>query len=357
MTALTQSHKNMVLFAGTYPKSIKNDLHNVAKDLNLTILPASIGAFKSGERFCELYPGQKETFAQNKADIAGANVHVVLSMNSNPDKFFFDAINIVETIADCDPATIHVVMPFAPFARQDRAFDKRFVSRMAKTFPKHLKTAGADMITTIDVHSDDAERAYINCFGADNVQFLSMLYPFSHKVKTLGNSQDRVVFGAPDGGDKPDDVAQRKARRIAKSLYGSQMDPQKHMFFITKRHKGINTTEVMNLQGDVKDAQAVILDDMADTGGTLVNGARALKNAGAKKVIATFTHPILSGNSLSRLTSPTIEDKENPIDMLITTDSIMGIYAKAKRLTDDQRSRLHILPTAALVSGALRMRM
>ena len=349
----TNDTHNLVLFAGHYPKQIKTDLTAMADELGYSLLPASIGGFKSGERFCELYPAQKDLFAQNKNDIAGAHVHIVMPMQNDPNQFFVDALNTITTIKDYGAENVHVILPFAPYARQDRSFDQRFASLMAKTFPKHLKAAGADQITTFDVHSRAAEQAYEDAFGANNTQFLSAVDILYHGIKSLTKDAHNIAYGAPDGGDKPDDVAQRKARRMTQIDYGTNADPTPNMFFITKRHKGVNTTEVMKLDGDVTGKIAVELDDMVDTGGTLINGAQALKDNGAEMTIAAFTHPILSGKSLQKLTSDTIDGKPNPIDFLIATDSITNIYNKVSHLSPQQKARIQIIPTTPLIKQAL----
>lgn len=352
MTTATTA-KNLVLFASKYPKHVKQELLQAVSDIGFKVLPANIGSFVSGERFCELYPQQQELFAENKAEIAGSTVHVVINMPAKPETLFFDAINTVETLKDCGAETVHVIMPFAPFARQDRAFDKRFVSQAAKLLPKHLKAAGADYVTTFDMHSKAAEKFYTDIFGTQNVNFMSALALIHETVQTLVEPEAIVKYGAPDGGDKPNDVAQIKARNLTQLAMGSDCNLTDHMFFITKRHEGINLTKVMKMEGTVDGADAIEIDDMIDTGGTTRKGALKLKEKGAKRVIAPSTHGIFSGNSLDNLTRDTIDGKANPIDHLITSDSIVTVYRKAKRLTDAQQKKVTIFSTTRLVKKAL----
>jgi ribose-phosphate pyrophosphokinase len=359
----TPPPKNLVLLASKFPKQIKDQLTHITTDLGYTMLPTNIGAFKSAERFCELYPQQQFLFAQNKAEIAGATVHVILGMPQKPDTLFFDAINTAETLKTYGAAHIHMIIPFAPFARQDRAFDKRFVSIAADTFPKHLKTAGVDYITTFDTHSVASENFYKKTFGDDCVNIMSARDLIHTTVNSLTTQHDIIKhdiikhsiikYGGPDGGDKPDDMAQTKARYMTRQTYGENCNIDDHMFFITKQHEGINKTKILSLKGDVKDVTAIIIDDMTDTGGTLVNAANSLKKQGAKRVIAAFTHAIVSGQSLHNLTSDTIDGQKNPIDHLIATDSIITLYAKTKKLTQQQQERITIIPTAPLIKHAL----
>ena len=160
---------------------------------------------------------------------------------------------------------------------------------------------------------------------------------------------EKCVFGAPDGGEKPNDTAQARTRELAATDCH-----QNNMFFITKYHKGMNKTEVIDFKGNVQDCTAIELDDMTDTGGTLVNGAFTLKENGAKRVIAAVTHGIFSGKSLKNLTSDTIGDQENPIDLLLTTDSILGVYGKIRSLNARQKQRIVVIPTLPLIKAALK---
>jgi ribose-phosphate pyrophosphokinase len=338
---------NLVLFAGKYPKSVQRELNQTVSELGYNILPASIGRFRSNEHYCELYPKQQAEFERNKAEITGSHVHIVMNAAADMDKTFVEAINLIETAKEYSAQSVHFVLAFAPYARQDRKFDKRMTSMMGKTFPKHLKCAGADRITTFDVHSQAAENFYADSFGTENVHFISAVDEIQRKVAAIAG-MERCVYGAPDGGDKPQDSAQAKARQIATLAFGPDMSPERDMFFITKRHKDVNTTEVIGFKGNVADCTAIELDDMTDTGGTLINGATVLKQNGAKKVIAAVTHGIFSGNSLQKLTAET-----SAIDLLMASDSILGIHTKRSRLPAAQRDRVVIVPTAPLIRQAL----
>ncbi len=338
---------NLVLFASKYPKPVQRELDRTAIELGYKILPASIGRFRSNEHYCELYPREQAEFERNKAEITGSNVHIVMNAAADMDKTFVEAINLIETAKEYGAQSVHFILAFAPYARQDRKFDKRMTSMMGKTFPKHLKCAGADRITTFDVHSQAAEDFYAVSVGRENVRFISAVGEIRKKVAEVTGT-DRCVYGAPDGGDKPQDSAQAKARHIATLAFGEDMSPERDMFFITKRHRDVNTTEVTGFKGNVADCIAVELDDMTDTGGTLKNGAEVLKQNGAKKVIAAVTHGIFSGDSLQQLTAET-----SAIDLLMASDSIVGIHAKRSRLPAAQRDRVVIVPTAPLIRQAL----
>lgn len=347
-----KTDKNLLLLGSSYPSFIQNDLIDSATQLGMKIIPADIAGFKSDERFCELYPDQREKFLENQQTIEGANVHIVMNMQDDPNKLFVDAINTIETVKEYGAASIHIVLSFAPFARQDRVFDNRMVSVMAKTFPKHLRCAGADRVTTLDVHSKAAEKFFVDYFGEKQTCFLSAVDEIYKTVQTI--THGNVKYGAPDGADKPQDVAQRKARKITRLAYGEVDNLQEHMFGIIKSHTGTNSTEVKEFIGNVHGCDTVMIDDMTDTGGTLINGAFTLKENGARKVIAAITHGIFSENSLEILTVDKINDRDNPIDVLLVTDSILNIHKKVSALPEKQRARVQIVSTTPIIKQALK---
>lgn len=349
------SSKNFILLANQFPKAYASSLKTTAKELGYQFLPANIAAFKSRERYCELKADKRSAFLQNKDDIAGSRVHVVMSLVADSNKFFVDAINTIETLKEYGAESVHVILPFAPYARQDRHFDGRMVSMMAKTFPKHLKSAGADQITTFDVHSKAAENFYTQYFGKGNVHFVSAADEIVKAVRSLVGYDVIIKNGAPDGADKPSDVAQRKALEVCYLLHGENCNPKEHMFGIVKGHTGVNTTEVRKFTGNVQDVVTLEIDDLSDSGGTLKNGATTLKAEASTKVIAGVTHIFCDLKSLQRLTAKIVDGKPNPIDHVIVTDSILGIYNKYNKLSKDQQERLTIVPVAPLVQQALKL--
>lgn len=357
-SAETCPHKrDLVLLTGRYPKTVKQELLNAVAAMDYKILPADIGAFKSGERFCELYPKQSHLFNENKTDIAGANVHIVLHMNNDTNTFFVDAMNAIETVKEYGAQNVHVIMPFAPYARQDRKFDKRFTSLMAKSFPKHLKYAGADRVTTFDVHSKAAEAYYTACFGEKNVHFLSMADTLGQVAQSLCPPGTLYTYGGPDGGNKPNDVAQIKAHRLRDRLHGWTDYPHDHMFLIDKEHVGVSETKVLQLKGDVAGTTAMLLDDMGDTGGTIEKAIDALEDAGVDAVQTMFTHAIASKNCLNRLSAHQPRHGSSAANFIVTSDTILGVHDKMRRLpTQEQRDRVKIVSAVPTIAQALKQR-
>jgi ribose-phosphate pyrophosphokinase len=345
--------QHFVMLAAHFPPALQKDLVELTADLGFGLIPTDTDSFISGERHCELFPHHRPLFAQNKKDIEGAHVHIVMSMEQDPNAFFVDTLNAIETIKDYNPAHIHVILPFVPYARQDRDFENRFVSKMGLNFPKYLKAAGANTITTCDVHSKAAEDAYITHFGEQNVQFLSMVPYLYEAAKELIPEHAQIKVGAPDGADKPHDMAQQRAHDFATLLTCNNTTADDHMFFISKTHEGVNKTRVTGFKGDVTDAYAIEVDDMTDTGGTLVNGAETLKQYGAQKVIAAVTHPIFSGETLRDLTCDAIHGRPNGIDFIVTSDSITSIHRKRDKLSPMRQERVKIVSTVPLIKKAL----
>lgn len=350
---MPQPVKNLILLGSKYPKATKTALLQTASQLGYQFIPSDIAPFKSQERFCELKAARQTQFIHNKDDIAGSRVHLIMSMNTDPNKFTVDILDTIETLKEYGAQTVHVIMPFAPYGRQDRRFEGRMVSIMAKTFAKHLKCAGADQITTFDVHSKAAEGYYTQYFGEKNVRFLSTAPEIVKAIKKANNNNLRQVIGAPDGADKPNDVAQINAREVCKMIHGDDCVLEDNMFGIIKKHTSVNETEVVDFVGDVEGAEASIFDDMTDTASTLKKAAKVLKTNKAARVNAAVGAGFLSGNSTDIITRKEINGEPNPIDHFYVTDSILGTYKKYHRLPEEQKSRMTIVRTAPIIQQAL----
>lgn len=343
-----------VLFGSTYPQAIKQQLTDTAELLGYKVLPADIGAFKSGERFCELYPSMQQQFAENKRDIEGARVQILISMDNDPSEMMVDCINIAETVAEYGGIP-EMIISFAPFARQDRAFDKRMTSIMGKTFPKHLKCAGVTKVTTFDMHSKASEKFYIDAFGEENVHFLSALDEIHRAVREITHDSPQTKYAAPDGFSKQHDVAQTKARRLTRMDFGEDCILAEHMLGLEKVHTGPSTVEVTKASGDANGCDIVLIDDMGDTLGTAEKAALVTKQDGANSTIISFTHAVLSDNSLDIMTRDTVKDYKNPVDTFVFTDSILSAHEKFDRLSDQQKERVRIISMAPLLKHALTL--
>lgn len=347
---MINTDKNLLLFGSNYSKNFKTELSQAFPELE--VIPASIGSFNSGERFCELYPNMQQQFEQNKASIAGAKVHVVMNMEEDANLLMIDAINIAETLKEYGAAYIHLLLSFAPFARQDRQFDKRLVSIMGKTFPKHLYYAGVDEVTTFDMHSKASEQFFIDYFG-EKAHFLSAL----EELYKATNPNANTAYAAPDGFDKPFDIAQGKSRKMTRMNYGEDCVIEEHNIGLKKTHIGPSEVKVTKAAGTAQGKDVTLIDDMGDTLGTIIEAGSVTKEDGALSNTAAFTHAILSGNSLDITTAEIVKNCKNPIDHFVFTDSILSVYRKVDVLSEEQKARVQIVPMLPLFKQALKMAM
>jgi ribose-phosphate pyrophosphokinase len=345
--------KHLLLIGSQYPQNFKTELLHTAEELGMKVIPADIGSFESGERYCELYPGLRDKFAENQKEIAGAIVHIVLSMQDDPNLLMVDAINIAETVTEYGGIP-YMDLTFSPFARQDRRFDNRMVSVMGKTFPKHLHAAGVKHVTTFDMHSKASEKFYTDYFG-ENVLFLSALEEIYKTIKQVVGNDTAVKYAAPDGFDKPNDIAQAKARQLTRMDFGDNCDLSEHMLGLKKIHTGPSTVEVTKAAGDSEGTDVVLIDDMGDTLSTLKKAANVTKEDGARTTTAAFTHALLSGNSLDIMTQETIDEQPNPIDRFIVMDSILSVYDKVSALPEEQQARIRVISMLPLIKQALTL--
>ena len=182
------------------------------------------------------------------------------------------------------------------YARQDRRLRSARVPITAKVVADFLSSVGVDRVLTVDLHAEQIQGFFDvpvdNCFSSEI---------FVEDMRNLNLSDPCVV--SPDMGGVV------RARAIAKLLNNADIA------IIDKRRPKPNVAEVMNLIGDVKDRECIIVDDIIDTGGTLCKAAEALKKRGAKSVIAYGTHPVLSGSAYKNIS-------ESQIDSLVVSDSI-----------------------------------
>jgi ribose-phosphate pyrophosphokinase len=211
-------------------------------------------------------------------------------------------------------------MPYYGYARQDRKVAPR-TPITAKLVADLISTAGVNRVVAMDLHAGQIQ-------GFFNVPF-DHLYAMPVFLEHLRPAfSDRPVFVSPDAGGV------ERTRAYAKRCKAD-------LAIIDKRRDRANVSEVMHIIGDIKDRECVLLDDMIDTAGTLTQGAMALMDAGAKRVTAAATHPVLSGPAVERIVA-------SPIDQVIVTDTI-PLSAEAQ-----QTGRFKVLSVAKLLGEAIK---
>ena len=218
--------------------------------------------------------------------------------------------------------SVTAVVPYLGYARQDRKSRPR-VSLGAKVVLQAIESAGANRIITMDLHA--AQEVGFVDIPVDHLRATSLFIPFLKGC-------EEMVLVAPDAG---------AAKNV--SLYASALGWQ--MVICHKSRNGINHVENMTLIGSVEGKEVVIIDDMADTAGTLVKCAQLLKDKGAKIITVMFTHPVLSGPAVERLSKSVISQ--------IVTSNTIGAAGKLNELFDKSRKVINKIAITELFSKAI----
>lgn len=232
---------------------------------------------------------------------------------------FAPSDNIMELLLTIDAARrasaqkINVVIPYFGYARQDRK-DKPRVSLGAKLVANLLTTAGADRIVTMDLHAGQIQGFFD--IPLDHLDSSAVFFPYLRDLQL-----DNLAVAAPDSGGT------KRARYFAQFL-------KSDLILIDKHRERANQVASMEVIGNVKDKNIVIVDDIADTAGTLCRAADVLLEKGAKSVRAVITHPILSGNAYEKI-------EKSGLEKLIVTDTI------PPKQKSDKIEVLSIAPTFA----------
>lgn len=239
--------------------------------------------FKDGEIFVEI--GE---------NVRGKDVFVLQSTCSPVNDNLMELLIIMDALRRASARRITAVMPYYGYARQDRKVAPR-VPITAKLVADIVTAAGARRVLTMDLHAGQIQ-GFFN-IPVDNLFAAPILL---NHIKE--NFRNNLVIVSPDVGGV------ERARAFAKRLNAQ-------IAIIDKRRDQPNSSEVMNIVGNVKDCTVVLLDDMVDTAGTLAKAANALAEQGAEKIYACATHPVLSGTALESIIA-------SPMDRLVVTDTI-----------------------------------
>jgi ribose-phosphate pyrophosphokinase len=271
---------NICVFSGNSNKDLVQKICDI---LDLPLGKGLIQAFSDGETSVEI-----------TESIRGKDVFIVQSTCTPVNHHLMELLVILDALKRASASRITAVIPYFGYARQDRKASPR-TPITAKLVADLLTTSGATRVLTMDLHAGQIQ-GFFN-IPVDNLYAAPVMLEYI-KNKYLNH----LVIVSPDAGGV------ERARSFAKRL-------QADLAIIDKRRARANEATVMNIIGDVKDKTCLLIDDIVDTAGTLTNGAYALKEAGASKVIACCTHPVLSGPAVKRIT-------ESPLEELITTDTI-----------------------------------
>jgi ribose-phosphate pyrophosphokinase len=261
-----------------------------------------------------------EIYLQIQENVRGADVFVIQPTCTPVDRNLMELLLMIDALKRASAERITAVLPYYGYARQDRK-DKPRVPISARLVAALLETAGADRVLTLDLHA-----AQIQGFFDIPVDHLFATPVLIEHFKTGGMPDMTVV--SPDAGGV------ERARAFAKRLNSP-------LAIIDKRREEANVAEVMNVVGEVRGRNCLLVDDLIDTGGTLVKGAEALLEKGAASVSACATHAVLSGPAVPRI-------EESCLKEVIVTNSI-PLSHEAKK-----SSRIKSLSVAKLLAEAIR---
>lgn len=273
---------NLVVFSGNaHPQFV----HKVVSHLHIPLGSASINRFSDGEIAVEI-----------TENVRGKDVFIVQPTCAPTNDNLMEILIMADALRRSSAGRITAVIPYFGYARQDRRPRSARVPITAKVVADMLTTVGIDRVVMIDLHADQIQGFFD--IPVDNIYGTPVL------LADLRQQQhENLMVVSPDVGGVV------RARAVAKLM--GDID----LAIIDKRRQKANESQVMHLIGDVRDRDCVIVDDMVDTAGTLCKAADALKQFGARRVLAYATHPVLSGKAIDNL-------RNSVIDELVVTDTI-----------------------------------
>lgn len=299
--------KRIALVAGTASPALAQD---ISQFLDVQLVNPQVKRFANGEIYCEI-----------DENVRGADVFVVQSTCPPVNDNLMELLIILDALKRASATSITAVVPHYGYARQDRKVCPR-TPISAKLVADLLTVAGATRVITMDLHSGQIQ-------GFFNIPF-DNIYSSPVILRHIKESllTENTICVAPDAGGV------ERVRHYAKKLGTG-------LAMIDKRRTGHNEAKAMHVVGDVEGKDVIIIDDMIDTAGTLIEGVKAIKDHGAKSVYACATHSIFSGPARGRI------EECNELDGIIVTDTIpLGEEWQ-------QISKLTILSTAEIFAKAI----
>jgi ribose-phosphate pyrophosphokinase len=257
----------------------------IAGYLSVPLGKAVVGQFSDGEVMAEI-----------QENVRGRDVFVVQPTGAPTNDNLMELLVMVDALRWASAKRITAVIPYFGYARQDRRPRSARVPITARLVAKMIGQSGADRVLTVDLHADQIQGFFD--IPVDNVYASPILLGDVWRKK-----YDDLMVVSPDVGGVV------RARALAKRLDDADLA------IIDKRRPRANEAKVMNIIGDVRDRSCVIIDDLVDTAGTLCRAAAALKEAGARRVVAYCTHAVLSGPAVDNIDG-------SQLDELVVTNTI-----------------------------------
>lgn len=299
--------RKVSIFSGNANPALTNE---ICQYLEVPVGKSRVSRFSDGETFCVI-----------QENVRGVDTYVVQPTCKPVNDNVMELLIMVDALRRASAGSITAVIPYYGYARQDRKVAPR-TPITSKLVADLIVAAGVDRIVSLDLHAGQIQ-------GFFNI-------PFDHlfAMPALLDEHLRPNYGRDVVIVSPDAGGVERARAYSKRLGGT-------LAIIDKRRERANESEVMNIIGEVEGKSCLILDDIIDTAGTLVNAANALVAAGATRVAACATHPVLSGPAVQRIS-------ESPLAEVVITNSIpLSDEAKAT-------NKFKVVSVARLLAEAIR---
>jgi ribose-phosphate pyrophosphokinase len=276
------THPSLMVFSGNANPELAQ---SIAGCLGVPMGRANVGRFSDGEVAVEIME-----------NVRGRDVYVIQPTCQPAAENFMELLVMVDALKRASASRVTAIIPYFGYARQDRRPRSTRVPITAKVAARMISVIGTDRVVTVDLHADQIQGFFD--VPVDNVYASPLTLADIWKHYT----SDEIIVVSPDVGGVV------RARAIAKRLDAD-------LAIIDKRRPRANEATVMNLIGDVRDKICVLVDDMIDTAGTLCAAAGALKDKGARRVVAYCVHPVLSGRAIENISG-------SKLDEIVVTDTI-----------------------------------
>ena len=297
----------MKVLAGTSNRKLCKD---IARQLKLKLVNSNIKRFADGEVYVEI-----------NENIRGNSIFVVQSTSNPANDNLMELLICIDALRRSSAKNITAVIPYFGYARQDRKVVPR-TAITAKLVSNLITDAGANRILSVDLHAGQIQGFFD--IPVDNL-FTTPIFARHIKNKMKLNN---FICVAPDVGGV--ERTRALSRRVNSSIA-----------IIDKRRPTPGKSEVMNIVGNVKNKNCVIVDDIIDSGGTIVNASKALREKGAKDIYVYITHAVLSGEAIHKI-------EKSQIKKLITTDTIDN----SKKIRKSKK--IEIISLAPMISEAMK---
>ncbi len=297
----------MKILSGTSNLKLSKD---ISRNLKLKLINTNIRRFSDGEIYIEV-----------NENIRGNSVFVIQSTSNPANDNLMELLLVIDALKRSSAKTITAVIPYFGYARQDRKVAPR-TSISAKVVANLITNAGATRVVTVDLHAGQIQGFFD--MPVDNL-FTTPI--FARYIKKNIKSRNFICVSPDAGGIE-------RTRGLAKKINAD-------LAIIDKRRPQAGKSQVMNIIGEVKNKDCIIVDDIIDSGGTIVNAAEALTKKGARDIYVFITHAVLSGEAINKI-------KKSKIKKLIITDSIDN----SKRIKNV--GKIHVLSIAPLMAEAIK---